>query len=320
MLNVQIAGVGAFVPSRCVPNDQLPEKLDTSDEWIVSHTGIKQRYIAGPEESTSSLASQAGRQALERAGVAAADLGTIIVATCTPDYAGFPSTACLVQRDLEAGTATSFDLSAGCTGFAYALEVAHSMMQRDGRPALVIGAETMSRVLDWDDRNTCVLFGDGAGAAVLTACDDPERGLRNSQLAARGEGWECLRIEGGCKESEATKPVLQMDGKPVFNFAVRVIPQVVKALMEQSGWSLDDVAWIVPHQANFRIIQAAARRLKVPTDRFFLNIERFANTSATSIPLAVNEMHEAWKLKRGDKIVTVGFGAGLTFGGNLIIW
>jgi len=321
-MNVHITGTGSGIPARLVANGELAKTLDTSDEWIVSHTGIRARRIAGPDESTATLATAAARTALARAGVKPEDLGIIVLATSTPDYGAFPSCACLVQRDIGAVNAGAFDLFAACTGFIYALETARSLMLRDPRPALVIGADVMTRIVDWKDRNTCVLFGDGAGAVVLQASDRPG-GLRDSILRADGTGSQHLVHEGGCRTPESgpwQKATLQMQGRQVFNFAVKAFDETVRALLAREKLTLDDVRWIVPHQANIRIIEATARRLDIGMDRFYVNIDELANTSAGTIPLALDQMSREGKLHSGDTIVLVGFGAGLTWGGTLIKW
>jgi 3-oxoacyl-[acyl-carrier-protein] synthase III len=318
-----IVGMGSALPARVVSNDELAKTLDTTDEWIVSHTGIRARHIAGPDESTSTLAAHAGKAALERAGVKPEELGTIIVATTTADYLGFPSTACLVQHALGATRAAAFDVSAACTGFVYSLAVARGLLQFDARPVLVIGAETMTRASDWTDRNTCVLFGDGAGAAVLQASDRPG-GLLHTILRADGKGAPMLFREGGSRlppEAMAGKSTcLQMQGKPVFNFAVKAFDEIIRDLVAAAGIGLDDVRWIVPHQANVRIIEAAARRLGIGLERFFVNIDQLANTSAATIPLAFDQMLRENRVQPGDRIIFVGFGAGLTWGGAMVQW
>ena len=318
-----IVGMGSALPARVVGNDELAKTLDTTDEWIFSHTGIRARHIVAPDESTATLAARAGKAALEQAGVKPEELGTIIVATTTPDYMGFPSTACLVQHALGASKAGAFDVSAACTGFVYSLAVARGLLQYDPRPVLAIGAEVMTRAVDWTDRNTCVLFGDGAGAAVLQASDRPG-GLLHTILRADGKGAPMLLREGGSRlppETPSGKPThIQMQGKPVFNFAVKAFDEIIRDLVAAAGIGLDEVRWIVPHQANVRIIEAAARRLGIGLERFFVNIDRLANTSAASIPLAFDQMLRKNLVQPGDRIVFVGFGAGLTWGGAMLQW
>jgi 3-oxoacyl-[acyl-carrier-protein] synthase-3 len=321
-MNVHITGIGSGLPVRLVTNEELAKKLDTTDEWIVSHTGIHARRIAEPGESTATLATAAAKKALAQAGVKPEELGVVIVATSTSDYGGFPSTACLVQRDIGATHAGAFDLLAACTGFIYALETARGLMQNDPRPALVIGADCMSRVTDWSDRNTCVLFGDGAGAVVLQASDAPG-GILHSILRADGKGSQALYREGGCRlpqDGPLAPAYVHMNGRVVFNFAVKAFEEIVRDLMARQGITLDGVRWIVPHQANVRIIEAAARRLDTGMERFYVNIGELANTSAATVPLALEQMLREDKLQPGDTIILAGFGAGLTWGGSLVQW
>jgi 3-oxoacyl-[acyl-carrier-protein] synthase-3 len=300
-------------------NQEFASFLDTTDEWIFSHTGIRYRHIAAPDQAPSDLAFEAGRKALDRAGVPAQELDLILLATATGDFLGFPSVACIVQDRLGAGNAAAMDIVAGCTGFIYGLEIARNFIVAGGaRKVLVLGAEVLSRIVDWKDRNTCVLFGDGAGAALLTADDSgSERGVLYSLLRADGSGSRLLeRTHGGTRypllsgSNPADTAYLRMEGRQVYNFAVKVMSEGV----------IDDVSYIVPHQANVRIIEAAAKRSKIPMDKFFVNISEYANTSAASIPIALSEMQCKGLLKEGDLIVTFGFGAGLTYGGNLIRW
>ena len=321
-MNVHIVGVGSALPAHKVTNEELAKTIDTTDEWIVSHTGIHARHVAGPDESTASLAAQAAKQALANAGVKPEELGLIIVTTSTPDYGAFPSCACLVQRDIGAVNAGAFDLFAACTGFIYALEAARGLMSNDPRPALVIGADVMSRITDWKDRNTCVLFGDGAGAVVLKASDHPG-GIRHSILRADGKGYQALHHEGGCRTPQSgpwMAATIQMHGRSVFNFAVKAFEEIVRDLIAKQGITLEDVTWIVPHQANVRIIEAAARRLDTGLERFYVNIGELANTSAATVPLALDQILREGKLKNGSTIILAGFGAGLTWGGSLIEW
>lgn len=327
MKPVSIVATGAYLPSRRVDNNELAERLpDTSDKWIRENTGIRSRHILADDEAVSDMAYEAAKNALENAGVSPQDIGMIFVATCTPDYGGFPSTACLVQERLGASQAPALDLSAACTGFVYGLEVARGYAQLEDRPILLVGAEAMSRVVDWDDYKTCVLFGDGAGAVLLKAgaeSDEPT-GILDSFLAADGSSARVLFLEGGTRRPASTEimkhNVLTMNGKKVFNFAVKSMVQVIKHFLDKHNLGPDDVKYVIPHQANKRIIRFATSKVPIPEERFFINLDKVANTSGASIPLALAEMNEKGLLQRGDLIITVGFGAGLTFGGNLIRW
>ena len=327
-MTAEIRGIGAYVPEKILSNEELAKEVDTTDEWIYSHTGISRRHIIAEEDATSDIATRAARLAMERAQVDAEELDMIITATITPDYVGFPSTACLIQKNLGAENAGAFDLAAGCTGFIYSLSVAKNMiLSGDCRHILVIGAESLSRITNWEDRNTCVLFGDGAGAAIVSANNNQDgRGILQSILKAEGAGAEHLmRKAGGSRhpftpESAREDVCISMNGRRVYGFAVRVNTQLINGLLKKHNLTLDDIKYIVPHQANERIIQAAAERLNISMDKFYLNMKDYANTSAASVPIALNEMVEKGLLNRGDLIMTLGFGAGLTYGGNLIRW
>ena len=320
---VHITGTGSYLPERVVTNAELAEKLDTSDEWIFSHTGIRSRHIGADDESTSSMAVKAARAALASAGVAPEDVGLIVVATSSSDYHAFPSTACIVQEALGAKNAAAFDMQAACTGFIYALEAARGMMQLNPRPTLVIGAEMMSRIIDWSDRNSCILFGDAAGAVVLEASHDVPGGIWHSILKADGSGSQLIYREGGAR-GLATGPwmqhTLQMKGRAVFNFAVKVFDEILCGLLKRSGHTFSDLACVIPHQANARIVEAVARRMNVPLETFYMNMETTGNSSAASIPLALDTAIANGKVKEGDLIAMVGFGAGLTYGGILMNW
>ncbi len=328
-MSIVVKGTGSCIPGLRVTNDDLAARIDTTDEWIRSHTGIGVRHYAEDGRLTSDLALDAARKALEKAGMTAADLDLVVVASATPDYFGFPSTACIVQDKLGAANAAAFDVNAGCTGFIYGLDIASSMLGRNGRTrALVIGAETLSRILDWEDRATCVLFGDGAGATVLEYDPNEEkRGVLHSWLRAKGSGARSLYLRQPRRDSAyardgdyALPAKVEMDGKNVYMFAVKAITDVMEALIQQSGLSLDDFRWIVPHQANLRIVQAAAKRFGLPEDRFYMNIEEYANTSAASVPIALDELAGKGLLKEGDLVMMMGFGAGLTYGGAIVRW
>ena len=324
-----IQAVDFAVPERRITNDELAMTLDTSDEWIRSHTGIGSRHVAGPSVMTSDLALEACQKCLKKAGVAAWEIDLVLVATITGDYIGFPSVSCIVQDKLGATSAAAMDIGAGCTGFIYGLETARNfVVSGSAKKVLVVGVEILSRIIDWKDRNTCVLFGDGAGAALVTAENgDGQRGILSSVLRSDGSGAQLLdRPAGGSKvpiTDEAFDPAasfLHMDGQKVYNFAVKVVSEGIVDIMERNKICLEDVAWIVPHQANVRIIEAASKRSKIPLSKFFVNIEEYANTSAASIPIALSEMTVKGLVKQGDLLVTFGFGAGLTYGGNVIRW
>lgn len=323
MNNVVIAGVGKYIPFKVVTNDMLSQIMDTNDEWISSRTGIKQRHIT-TGENTSDIASKAALKALENANIDALDIDLIIVATCTPDMFT-PATACIVQKNIGAKNAFAFDLSAACSGFIYGINVAKSMMKQNNiKKSLVIGAETLSKAIDWKDRSTCVLFGDGAGAAVLSL--DEGEGIIDIICNSKGAKWENLTI--GAKDIDnpyvdeviTLNSYLQMNGGEIFKFATVTIVKLIKEILKQNNLTLDDIDYIVPHQANERIIQFAAKKLDIPMDKFYINIHEYGNTSAASIPIAISEMEEKNLLKKGYKIVAVGFGAGLTSGACLIEW
>lgn len=325
-LCAHVVGWGKYVPSRVLTNADLSDMVDTSDEWIRTRTGIRERRLVDGDETTASMALQAARRALEAARLNPAQLDLIVVATATPDHL-FPSTACLVQDGLGAARAAAFDLSAGCSGFIYALSVAaHLLSAGAHRNALVIGAETLSRITDWTDRSTCVLFGDGAGAVVLQAGQN-EGGVLSSVLGADGSGRDLLWLPaGGSREPATHRTVterlhfIRMKGREVYRFAVGVVPDATQEVLEQAGLSLADVDLLVPHQANQRIIEAAARKLGLPPDRIYSNLEAYGNTSAASIPIALSEAVEEGCIKPGDLVVCVGFGAGLTWGAAAIRW
>ncbi len=328
--HITIESVGSFVPARRVTNDELAKTVDTSDEWIRSHTGIGARHLAENDVATSDLAVNAALDAIERSDLTVEDIDGIIIATATPDHVGFPSTACIVQQKLGLIGVPAFDVVAGCTGFIYGIEVARGMILAGTmKNVLMIGAEKLSSIVNWNDRNTCVLFGDGAGCAIVSIEDEqaPDRGIEDTILYADGSGADCLMVPGGgSKEPLRDRDVtvedvtLTMDGRKVYNFAVKQLSEMTKNLMERNGLTIDDVDMIIPHQANNRIIQAAAKRLKISPEKVFVNIEDYANTSAASIPIALKTLEDQGRLKRGDRIIIVGFGAGLTSGGSLIVW
>ncbi|MDC7126635.1 MAG: ketoacyl-ACP synthase III [Spirochaetales bacterium] len=328
-MTAKILGLGAYVPEKIITNEELSKIVDTTDEWIKTHTGIEKRHIISEDQTTSDMAVAAAEQAIERAGINKEDIDLIIVATASGDYAGFPSTACVVQHKLGIQHTAALDLSAGCSGFVYSLEVAKSMLiAGSAKKVLVIGAEALSRITNWKDRNTCVLFGDGAGAAILSLDEDNSgSGIIDSYLGAEGDGYKHLmRKVGGAKHSFQDKDFseedlyISMNGRRVYGFAVKVNEIIINTLLERNNLTIDDIKIIVPHQANIRIIQAAAKRLNFPIEKFFVVIDEYANTSAASIPIALNKLSESGKIQKGDLILTSGFGAGLTFGGNLIRW
>jgi 3-oxoacyl-[acyl-carrier-protein] synthase-3 len=306
------------VPQRVVTNDELAQRIDTSDEWIRTRTGIAERRVVGPGEFTSTLATAAGREALERAGLTPADVDTVIVATCTPDRP-FPATACAVQAQLGIPRATAFDLVAACSGFLYGIHVATGLIRAGmSRTLLLVAADVFTHLINWDDRNTCVLFGDGAGAVLLRATDEP-LGVIASEMGAWGEGETLMAADAGGTRMPATPEVLAegrqyvyMNGREIFKHAVRVVAA--------AGLDLDQIRVVVPHQANVRIIEAVARRLEVPMDRVVVNLDRYGNTSAASVPIALYEAVEQGRVRDGDYVLLTAFGGGLTWGSAVVRW
>lgn len=322
-----IAGTGSYLPEKILTNSDLEQMVDTTDEWIVSRTGIRERHIASSDEATSDLATEAGRAALQMAGVDPADLDLIIVATLTPDH-HFPSTAGFVQRNLGAARAAAFDLEAACTGFIYALTVG-DLFIRSGtyRKILVIGAEVLSKFLNWEDRETCVLFGDGAGAAVLIPGENDGRGIISTHLHSDGTMAELLYAPAGVSRMPITKEAIdqklntvKMKGNEVFKMAVTRLSGVVDEVMEANGLSEEDIDFLVPHQANLRIIKATARKLKLPMEKVIVTVDRHGNTSAASVPLALDEAVRGKRIKKGDSVLLEAFGGGFTWGAALIRW
>jgi 3-oxoacyl-[acyl-carrier-protein] synthase-3 len=317
-----LLGVGSALPARRVDNAELAAEVDTSDEWIVERTGIRTRYIAGDGETTATLATDACRKALEAAGLEPTDIGLIILATATPDQT-FPSSATKVQHLLGIRDAIAFDVHAVCTGFLYALTVADSMLRGgNAKTALVIGAETFSRILDWEDRTTCVLFGDGAGAVVLRAEDSltdkgEERGVLATQLHADGRWGDMLYVDGG-PSTTGTVGKLRMKGREVFRHAVVNLADVLGEVLEAASLTPADVDWVVPHQANARIIDATARKLGLDSERVVLTVDRHANTSAASVPLALDVAVRDGRIKPGDTIVLEAMGGGFTWGAAVL--
>lgn len=317
-----LLGTGSALPRRAVPNAEMAQMVDTTDEWIVERTGIRNRYIAGDDETTGSLATEAARNALEAAGIAGQDVDLIILATATPDQT-FPATATTVQHAIGANGGIAFDVAAVCSGFLYALTVADSMIRSGGaKCALVIGAETFSRILDWEDRTTCVLFGDGAGAMVLGSRDvdatDPKApGILASKLHADGRHCELLFTDGG-PSTTGTVGKVRMKGKEVFRHAVTNLAEVLNEVLEGAGKTAADIDWVVPHQANFRILDATARKLGLPAEKVVVTVDRHANTSAASVPLAFDVAVRDGRIKAGDLVVLEAMGGGFTWGASLL--
>ncbi len=315
----RIVGTGSYLPAKVLSNRDLEATVDTTDEWIHSRTGIRQRHIAADNEQTSDLALEASRKALEAAGVAPTDLDLIIVATTTPDMV-FPSTACLLQSKLGAKNCPAFDVQAVCSGFIYGLSTADQFM-RSGqyRNALVVGAEIYSRILDWKDRSTCVLFGDGAGAVVLQRSTAP--GILSSHLHADGAHAGMLSVPGTvCGGKVSGRPLLQMDGQGVFKFAVKVLDDVVGEALAANHLQKTDIDWLIPHQANIRIIQATAKKLGLSMEKVVVTVDRHANTSAASIPLALDEAVRDGRIRAGQHVLLEGVGGGFTWGAVLVKW
>ena len=323
--SVVIEGTGSYTPNTIKTNSDLAEIVDTSDEWIFTRTGIKERRIAANNESPSDMGAAAARRALEAAKLGASDIDLVIVATITPDMP-FPSTACLVQTKLGIKDAVCMDIEAACSGFVYIMEVAASML-RSGRyrHALIIGTEKLSSILDWEDRTTCVLFGDGAGAAILGPSDTPDIGLLDFKLGSDGAQGDVLYMPGGGSANPAALDsindrlhFLKMRGREVFKLAVKVMEQAAQEILEQNGLEPDQLSCLIPHQANLRIIELLSSRLNVPMGRFYLNLEKYGNTSAASIPIALDEAIRSGRTVPGDYTLLVAFGAGLTWGAALL--
>jgi len=325
--SVAMVAIGAYAPPALLTNFDLEKIVDTSDEWIRTRSGISTRHIADPNTCTSDIAVEAAKVALERAQLSATELDLIVLASVTGDQV-IPSTACFIQQKLGAPQAVAFDVNAACTGFVYACSVAHAMLGVGPyRNALVIGADTLTKVTDYTDRSICVLLGDGAGAVVLKTVDEEERGFRSFYLRADGTGADLLYITAGGSRRPASVETLaarehfiRMNGNEIYRFAMRAIEEAILGALERAGLTIDDIALIVPHQANIRIIDAAAKRLEIPREKWVTNIHAYGNTSAASIPMALNEAVETGRVQRGDNIVLVGFGAGLTWGATVVKW
>ncbi|MEM8725827.1 MAG: beta-ketoacyl-ACP synthase III [Pseudomonadota bacterium] len=313
-------GSGSALPQRVVPNSELAARIDTSDEWIVERTGIRQRYIAGEGETTSTLATAASRAALDDAGVEAGEIDLIVVATATPDNT-FPATATKVQDALGCNGCIAFDVAAVCSGFLYALATADSMLTTGmGKRALVIGAETFSRILDWEDRTTCVLFGDGAGAAVLAAPEAGQgdgQGILATRLHADGAQHDLLYVDGGPSTTQ-TVGHLRMKGREVFRHAVVNLAEVLNEVLEDAAVSVSDIDWVVPHQANKRILDATAKKLGIPDEKVVVTVDQHANTSAASVPLALDSARRDGRIKPGDLVMFEAMGGGFTWGASLM--
>jgi len=321
-LRAQVAGCGAYLPNRVLTNDELARRLDTSDDWIRQRTGIGERRIAAEGELTSDLAVAAARRALERAGMNGSDLDMIVLATATPDHT-FPATATKVQAQLGMKRGAAFDIQAVCSGFIFALATANNAIRLgQARTAVVIGAETFSRILDWEDRGTCVLFGDGAGALVLNGVPDTgpgSRGVLSTHLHSDGRLYDILYVDGG-PSTTGTTGHLRMEGREVFRLAVTMITEVVADVLKAADLRVDDVDWFIPHQANKRIIDGSAHKLGIPADKIVMTLDRHGNTSAASVPLALCDAVADRRVKRGDLLLLEAMGGGFTWGAVLLRW
>ncbi len=320
MKYTRIAGTGSFLPEKVLTNHDLEEMVDTSDEWIVDRTGIHKRHIAADDETTCDLAEQAAHRAMSAAGKETHDIDLIIVATTTPDQV-FPSTACLLQQRLGIHGCAAFDVQAVCTGFVYALGIADNFIRTgSARCALVVGAETLSRIIDWSDRDTCVLFGDGAGAAVVEASSEP--GIISSHLHADGKYASLLQVPVGISSGLAqladTGAFVEMRGNEVFKMAVTTLGRIVDETLDHNGMNKSDIDWLIPHQANIRIIKATARKLRMPMDHVVVTVDEHGNTSAASVPLALDEAVRDGRIKRGETLLLEAFGGGFTWGSVLL--
>ena len=317
MIYSRIVGTGSYLPSRIVDNEEFARRLDTSDAWIRERTGIARRHIADEKQASSDLALEASKRALDSAGVKASEIDLIVVATSTPDYI-FPSTACLLQAKLGIKGCAAFDVQAVCTGFIYGLATADSFIRTGmNKKALVAGAEVFSRILDWNDRGTCVLFGDGAGAVVLSA--DSKPGIHASRLHADGSQVGMLSVPGNVSNGKVIgSPFLQMNGQGVFKFAVKVLEESARETLAAAGMTLQDVDWLIPHQANVRILEATARKLGLPREKLVVTVDHHGNTSAASVPLALDEYVRAGKIRPGHRLLLQGVGGGFTWGSSMV--
>lgn len=325
MITTRIIATGACVPEQIITNDDLAKIVDTSDEWITQRTGIRERHISSGE-NTSDLAVGTARQLLEKAEVSAESINLIIAASVTPDYTT-PSLACMIQKEIGAVNAVAFDITAACSGFMYALSVADKYI-RSGvyDNAIVIGAETLSKIVNWEDRSTCVLFGDGSGGAYVEKSEDC--GIIQEELGSKGEIYDiltggytpCSNAFNGIESGVDSMWYVSMNGREVFRFATKSVVTSIRNVLEKAGVSADELKYIVPHQANSRIVEIVSNKLKIPFDKFYMNMDRFGNTSSASVPIALNELNEKGLIERGDKILLTGFGGGMTWGTMLITW
>ena len=324
VFRANIIGCGSFVPEKTLTNEDLSKMADTSDEWITTRTGIKTRHIASPQETTALLATEAAKQALKMAKLDPKDLDMICLATITPEMV-FPSTACFVQANIGAVNAWAFDIAAACSGFVYALSIAQQFIESGKyKNALVIGAETLTKITNWKDRGSCILFGDGAGAVVLERNTDG-KGILYSTMSSDGANWEFLSCQAygskypsSCELEDPNLKFMSIQGRDVYQQAVRRIVESVNHCLEKCNMTMDDLSMLISHQMNARIIESAAKRLKIPDEKIFLNIAEYGNTSSASVPIAFNECYRQGKIKPGDRVIFVAFGAGLTWGANLI--
>jgi len=320
MTHARIAGIGSYLPEKVVKNTDLEKVMDTSDEWIQERTGIKRRHIVADDEFTSSIGVAAARRAMDDAGVGPEDIDLIVVGTCTPDKV-FPSTACIIQHQLGVKGSAAFDVNAACSGFLYALDLANRYIKTDGaKTALVIGAETLSRITNWEDRGTAVLFGDGAGCVVLQASDEP--GILSTHIHADGQFEELLQVPSGISvgydKTRAGEAFIEMNGNAVFKRAVATFDAIARETVADLDGGLGDIDWFVPHQANMRIVKAAAKKLGMPMERVIATVDEHANTSGASIPLALDQAVKDGRIKRGDTLLFAAFGAGFTWGSAMV--
>lgn len=323
---VGIAGIGSYIPPKIITNDDISKLVDTSDEWIVERTGIRERRVVDKDTSTSDIATIAAKRVLQDGGISPEEIDLILVATVTPDMA-FPSTACIVQKSIGAANAAAFDISVGCAGFIYGLSIGASFIRSGAyKKVLIIGAETLSKIVNWEDRNTCILFGDGAGACILERCEEGY-GFLSFDLGADGTDGNLLTMPAGGSRLPASYETvsnnlhtIKMDGREVFKFAVRIMEKTSLNVLNKANITLDELDYLVPHQANIRIIDSASRKIGITPDKVYVNLDRYGNMSSGSIPVALDEAYRNSLLKTGDMILLVAFGAGLTWGSTLLKW